>query len=124
MLTRPQLRRAFGGAARFIASVVTETIFFLLLSPIMWFGHTLFLAGLLFGRAIGWTGQVRDDHTVPWCDAAKQLWPHTLLGWSCILILAFTHAGRDPLRAVHRGRPCAVDPARRRHGVAGASGAR
>ena len=34
--------------------------------PIMWFGHTIFLSGLLFGREIGWIGQTRDDHAVPW----------------------------------------------------------
>ena len=69
VLSRPQLRRAFGGTARFLASIVTETIFFLMLSPIMWFCHTMFLAGLPFGRVIGWIGQVRDDHSVPWRDA-------------------------------------------------------
>ena len=90
VISRPELRRAFGGPLRFIASVVTETVFFLMLSPIMWFGHTMFLAGLVLGRKIGWGGQARDDHSVPWSDAARQLWPHTLTGWSCILILAFT----------------------------------
>src|SRR5207244_2509275 len=90
VISRPDLRRAFGGPVRFIASVVTETIFFLLLSPIMWFGHTMFLTGLVLGRKIGWGGQARDDHSVQWSDAARQLWPHTLLGWSCILVLALT----------------------------------
>jgi membrane glycosyltransferase len=90
VVSRPGLRRAFGGPARFVASVMTETIFFLLLSPIMWFGHTMFLTGLVLGKKIGWGGQARDDHSVPWSDAARQLWPHTVLGWSCILILAFT----------------------------------
>jgi membrane glycosyltransferase len=90
VVSRPQLRRAFGGAGRFIASTIGETIFFLLLSPIMWVGHTLFLAGLVLGRRLGWSGQARDDHAVPWGDAARQLWPHTLLGWSCILVLAAT----------------------------------
>jgi membrane glycosyltransferase len=90
VLSRPDLRRAFGGAARFIASTISETLFFLLLSPIMWIGHTMFLAGLVLGRRLGWTGQARDDHSVPWSDAAHQLWPHTLLGWSCILVLALT----------------------------------
>ena len=80
VLTRPKLRRAFGGTARFLASVATETVFFILLSPIMWVCHTLFLAGLPFGRVIGWIGQVRDDHTVPWSQALHQLWPHTALG--------------------------------------------
>jgi membrane glycosyltransferase len=46
-------------------------VFFILLSPIMWFCHTLFLAGLPFGTVIGWIGQVRDDHTVPWSVALK-----------------------------------------------------
>jgi membrane glycosyltransferase len=90
VVSRPKLRRAFGGAGRFIASTVTETLFFLMLSPIMWVGHTMFLAGLLLGRRLGWGGQARDDHSVPWSDAAKQLWPHTLLGWFCILVLAYT----------------------------------
>jgi membrane glycosyltransferase len=90
VVSRPKLRNAFGGAGRFIASTLSETLFFLMLSPIMWVGHTMFLAGLVLGRKIGWTAQTRDDHSVPWGDAARQLWPHTLLGWSCILILAFT----------------------------------
>ncbi|MBM3529027.1 MAG: glucans biosynthesis glucosyltransferase MdoH [Alphaproteobacteria bacterium] len=97
VLTRPELRRAFGGTLRFLASVVTETCFFILLSPIMWFCHTLFLAGLPFGKVIGWIGQVRDDHTVPWPVAAKQLWPHMTLGWICLAILAATH----PVAAVY-----------------------
>jgi membrane glycosyltransferase len=90
VVSRPALRRAFGGTLRFVASVVAETIFFLMLSPIMWFGHTVFLTGLVLGKRLTWGGQARDDHSVPWADAARQLWPHTLLGWSCILLLAFT----------------------------------
>ena len=119
VVSRPQLRNAFGGAGRFIASTVTETIFFLMLSPIMWFGHTVFLTGLVLGRRLGWTAQARDDHSVPWSDAAKQLWPHTLLGWSSHPDPCVHGAGRHPLCAVHRGRPCAVGPARGRHVVAG-----
>jgi len=90
VISRPALRNAFGGAGRFVLSTICETIFFLMLSPIMWFGHTMFLTGLVLGKKIGWGGQARDDHSVPWRDAARQLWPHTLLGWSCILVLALT----------------------------------
>ena len=50
----------------------------------------MFLAGLVLGKRLGWGGQARDDHSVPWSDAAKQLWPHTLVGWFSILTLAFT----------------------------------
>jgi membrane glycosyltransferase len=90
VLSRPDLRRAFGGTARFLAGVVTETVFFLLLSPIMWFGHTVFLARLLFGRAIGWIGQVRDDHAVPFGFALRKLWPQSAVGLGCVALLAVT----------------------------------
>src|ERR1043165_6074930 len=110
VISRPALRNAFGGAARFIASTVTETLFFLLLSPIMWFGHTMFLAGLGLGHKVGWTAQARDDHSVPWRDAARQLWPHTLLGWSCILILAFTVPAAIPYALFIAGGPALSIP--------------
>jgi membrane glycosyltransferase len=97
VLARPELRRAFGGTARFLASLAIETCATFLLSPIMWFCHTLFFAGLPFGRVIGWIGQVRDDHTVPWSVAFRQLWPHTTLGLACLAILAATH----PVAAIY-----------------------
>ena len=71
--------------------MLTETVFFILLSPIMWVCHTLFLAGLPFGRVIGWIGQMRDDHTVPWSQALHQLWPHTALGVASLGLVATTH---------------------------------
>jgi len=91
VLLRPDERRAFGGTALFIVNIAIATTFSLLLVPIMWFGHTMFLVGLLFGRTIGWIGQVRDDHGVPWTMAAQNFWPHTLLGWAAIIVLAATH---------------------------------
>ena len=53
-------------------------------------GHTIFLAGLLFGREIGWIGQTRDDHAVPFMLALRNLWPHTLLGCAALALLAIT----------------------------------
>ena len=87
VLARPMLRRAFGGTLQFLASVAAETIFSLLLSPIMWTCHTLFFAGLPFGRTIGWIGQTRDDHSVAWPIACRQLWPQTLLGGASLGIV-------------------------------------
>ena len=105
VVTRPQLRSAFGGTARFLVSVVCETIFFLMLSPIMWFSHTLFLAGLPFGKVVGWIGQVRDDHTVPWTTAFAQFWPHSLLGLSSVVVLALTHPAGIPYALLIAGGP-------------------
>src|SRR5262249_41775650 len=62
VMTRPALRSAFGGGARFLASVATETVFFVMLSPIQWFEHTLYFTKLAFGGRVGWGGQSRDDH--------------------------------------------------------------
>ena len=92
VLTKTELRRAFGGTTRLLVGVATETVFFVfLLSPIMWICHTLFLAGLQFGRVIGWIGQVRHDHTVPWLLSLHQLWPHTALGLASLGLVALTH---------------------------------
>jgi membrane glycosyltransferase len=110
VLTRPPLRRAFGGTLRFLASVVTETAFFILLSPIMWVCHTLFIAGVPFGRAIGWIGQVRDDHTVSWSLALRQLWPHTLLGFGSLIVVAATHPIALPYVLLLAGGPALAIP--------------
>ncbi|NWG24722.1 MAG: glucans biosynthesis glucosyltransferase MdoH [Pseudorhodoplanes sp.] len=91
VLSRKEARAAFGGTAMFLLGVAVETIFSIVLIPIMWFGHTVFLAGLLFGRQIGWIGQVRDDHAVPWRLATRTLWPQTALGVASIGTLAATH---------------------------------
>jgi FkbM family methyltransferase len=61
-----------------------------MLLPIMWFGHTLFLARLLLGRSVGWTAQARDDHEVPLGLAVRQLWPQTLAGLWTIALLGLT----------------------------------
>jgi membrane glycosyltransferase len=90
VLARPELRRAFGGTARFVAGLLIETAFFLLLSPILWFCHSLFLTGLVFGRATGWTGQTRDDHSVPVGLAWRKLWPATVTGLATLGVLAAT----------------------------------
>ncbi len=84
-------RISFGGTGRFLASILVEAIFFILLMPIMWFRHSVFLAGLLFGKQIGWVGQTRDDHSVPWPVAIRSLWPQTLVGIATIVVLGATH---------------------------------
>ena len=96
VLARPAEIARFGGLARFCCGVAVETAFTLLLLPIMWVRHTLFMAGLPFGRAIGWIGQVRDDHSVPLAEAARYLWPHAALGWGAIALLAATHPATIP----------------------------
>jgi membrane glycosyltransferase len=110
VLAHPATRRAFGGTARFVCSVAVETVFFLLLSPIMWVGHTLFLGGLMFGRTIGWIGQTRDDHAVPLSLAIHNLWPQALLGISTVGVLAFTAPSAIPYALFIAGGPLLAIP--------------
>jgi membrane glycosyltransferase len=90
VLSRPKLCRQFGGTIRFITSFLLTIVFVVLVAPIMWASHTVFLMRLLFGRTVGWGAQARDDHEVPWSLAFAHFWPHTLIGMAPIVFLAVT----------------------------------
>lgn len=107
---RADMRRGFGGAALFTINFAIELVYSVLLCPVMWFGHTIFLTGLMFGREIGWIGQTRDDHAVPLSLALSNLWPHTLLGWSVIGVLAMTHPSAIPYALFLAGGPALSIP--------------
>jgi membrane glycosyltransferase len=96
VLARAQLRHLFGGAVRFTASFALTIVFVILVAPIMWASHTLFLARLLAGRTVGWGAQARDDHEVPWSLAFAHFWPQTLIGLAPVLLLAFTAPSAIP----------------------------
>jgi membrane glycosyltransferase len=96
VLTQPRECRLFAGAIRFVASFVITILFVLLLAPITWASHTLFLARLLSGRTIKWGEQTRDDHPVPWQLAARELWPQTMFGLVPICLLALTAPSAVP----------------------------
>lgn len=110
ILLRPKLRHDFGGAALFIVNFIIGVVYSILLCPIAWFGHSIFLTGLMFGREIGWIGQTRDDHAVPFTLALHNLWPHTLLGWGAITLLAITHPVAIPYALFLAGGPALAIP--------------
>jgi len=110
ILSRPGLRREFGGIACFVINYAIETVYSILLCPILWFGHSIFLTGLLFGREIGWIGQTRDDHAVPFALAFHNLWPHTLLGFVTLGMLALTHPEGIPYALFLAGGPAMAIP--------------
>jgi membrane glycosyltransferase len=96
LLLRPDMRRAFGGGGRIIVNFAIETAYSVLLCPILWISHTIFLIGLLFDREIGWIGQVRDDHSVSFKTALASLWPQTLIGWIAIGLVSATQPAALP----------------------------
>ncbi len=70
----------YGGRLRFALGALAETLFSILLAPVVALRVTLFLIGLAFGRSVIWGGQNRDAYRLTWADAARGLWPQTLFG--------------------------------------------
>jgi membrane glycosyltransferase len=103
LLTRADLRRGFGGTARLLLSMLIETVFSFLLTPIMAFGHTIFMIGLALGRSIGWKPQNRDDHAVPFAYAMMALWRHWLAGLIAFAFIAVFWPAALPITALLMG---------------------
>lgn len=87
-LTKDGLAR-YGGGARFAAGAATELLFSFLISAAVTLRTSVFMIGLLFGRAVVWNGQARDAHALSWGTAARGLWPQTAFGFA---LLAFALA--------------------------------
>ena len=66
-------RRAFGGAARLSLSLFLETLFSMLISPVMAGLHTYFVLSLLLGRAVGWNPQNRSERGLTVGEAFSSL---------------------------------------------------
>jgi membrane glycosyltransferase len=80
ILADARLRRAFGGAPRVAASWFVELVFAALMAPVIAVAVSLFIAGLPFGKAMGWGAQIRDNRKLPLALCAAKLWPQTLFG--------------------------------------------
>jgi membrane glycosyltransferase len=110
VLLAPQERRAFGGAGRFIVNFLIETVYSIVLCPILWIGHTIFLFGLLLNREISWMGQIRDDHAVPVKLALRDLWPQTLVGCVTLGLVALSQPWALPYILLLAGGPALAVP--------------
>ena len=105
VLLAPEERRAFGGAGRFTVNFLIETAYSIVLCPIIWIGHTIFLFGLLLNREISWMGQIRDDHAVPVKLALRDLWPQTLVGCVALGLVALSQPWALPYILLLAGGP-------------------
>ncbi|WP_349370018.1 glucans biosynthesis glucosyltransferase MdoH [Salinarimonas sp.] len=79
---------SYGGRARFLVGAAGEFVFSAFLGAAASMRITLFMIGLLFGRAAVWNGQARDAHGLAWRDAARALWSTTLFGVAMIGLVA------------------------------------
>jgi membrane glycosyltransferase len=76
----PGRAAGYGGRRRFMKGALAELAFSAMLQPIRVVHQTGFLLALPFGVRMGWKPQNRADRGVSWADAARLLWPHTLIG--------------------------------------------
>ena len=76
----PVLRRQYGGLTRLSGGVAAEFGFTLLLDAICAVAKVGGAARAVLGVRPGWTPQNRSDRGVSWTEAARLLWPQTVLG--------------------------------------------
>ncbi|MEP3115792.1 glucans biosynthesis glucosyltransferase MdoH [Nisaea sp.] len=88
MALRRSGRRTYGGGLRIAAGTVLETLFSLLLSPVIALAQTVFVFGLFFGKRIRWDAQERDDRRVTLREALSGLWQQTILGAVFLAVLS------------------------------------
>jgi len=91
VVLRARARRSFGGLPRFILGLGFETVFSVLLTPILTVSQTVFLIGLAFGKRMTWRSQNRDTHAVSWLEASRAFGWHTLIGLLLTALLLSAH---------------------------------
>ena len=85
----------YGGRLRFATSGLLETLFSILMAPVVAFRVTLFLIGLVFGKSVIWGGQNRDAYRLTWGDAARGLWPQSLFGLALLVSIGFASGAQS-----------------------------
>ena len=73
-------RRAFGGFIRAALSALLETLFSILVAPVLMLFQTKFVWAILLRRTIGWPAQQRADHSTSLGEAVAMHGVQTLLG--------------------------------------------
>ena len=90
------LLRHYGGLKRFGFGVLIELKFSFLLGAVTTVSTSLFMTGLLIGKSLKWTAQVRDAGRINLWDALWRFWPQTLFG----LVLFFYALPVSPLLVI------------------------
>ncbi|MFZ1413695.1 MAG: glucans biosynthesis glucosyltransferase MdoH [Defluviicoccus sp.] len=80
-------RRLFGGGRRVTLSVLGETLFSILIAPVMGGLHTYFVASLLLGRGVGWKTQNRSDRGLTVKETVSSLGVLFAIGIAWLLVL-------------------------------------
>jgi len=90
VLARPERRAAYGGGTRVAIGGLIEMVFSMLTAPIVALALTRFAIGLMFGQRIGWSAQQRSRDRLEWSEAARVLWPQSVIGLAlCVWFATF-----------------------------------
>ena len=91
VLLSREKRTLYGGSGRALAGMALELAFTLLLDAINVLAKTIATARIAVGSRERWTVQNRSDRGVSWSEAARLLWPQTILG--AVVFACFAKAG-------------------------------
>jgi membrane glycosyltransferase len=81
--------RSYGGRLALMGSVLFETLFSMLLAPVMMLFHTVFVLGILAGRAVGWSPQERGDRGMSWDLALGRHLGQIALGVAAVAVMGY-----------------------------------
>jgi membrane glycosyltransferase len=79
-------RRQFGGARAIIKGAFIETLFAVLIAPIMMIYHAYFVISVLLGFKVNWDSQDREGRLLPWGESIARTSRMTLtaIAWGAI----------------------------------------
>jgi membrane glycosyltransferase len=100
-LRRVRKAREVGGSVRAVAAVATETVFSMLIAPILMVTQTSAVAQIFLGRDAGWKPQQRGDRGIPLAEAVYA-------GWHCLGNRVLEHHARA--RHLDVARVAGLDP--------------
>jgi membrane glycosyltransferase len=80
LLREPDRWRHFGGPGRAALSVVLESLFSVVVAPVLMIFQTKFVAAILARRNVGWPTQQREDRVTTWSEALRAHGSQLLLG--------------------------------------------
>jgi membrane glycosyltransferase len=80
LLCRWKHMKEYGGFIRMNLSVFLETVFTMLIAPVLMLYQSKFVLAILMRKSVGWPPQQRGDHRLSLRDAFSAHWGHTLTG--------------------------------------------
>ncbi len=95
VLLSREKRALYGGGRRVLAGIALEMLFTLLMDVINIVAKTIGTIRIALGLRAEWTPQNRTDRGVSWSEAARLLWPQTVLG--IVVFAGLAEAGWTPV---------------------------